>query len=214
MLALRSNGLIINTKIESFKAVNNIAKVISIPKAFKTPIKKGDLIMIHHNVFRRFYDMKGREKNSKSYFKDNMYFVQLDQVYLYKPKDKYKRGINKPIEKTALEATFGDVIGDIIPATQREIFDEIQDVYSDLNIKATNAQKKNFERTFAMQVSEGVGAFVPELAKFALANAITGGILGAAKTMVMTAQGWKAITWANRLNQLKRVKVFLIEQKD
>ena len=67
-------SLIINTKIESFKAVNNIAKVISIPKAFKTPIKKGDLIMIHHNVFRRFYDMKGREKNSKSYFKDNMLF--------------------------------------------------------------------------------------------------------------------------------------------
>ena len=33
--------------------------------------------------------MKGREKNSKSYFKDNMYFVQLDQVYLYKPKDKW-----------------------------------------------------------------------------------------------------------------------------
>ena len=82
-------SLIINTKIESFKAVNNIAKVIAVPKAFKTPIKKGDLIMIHHNVFRRFYDMKGREKNSKSYFKDNMYFVQLDQVYLYKPKNKW-----------------------------------------------------------------------------------------------------------------------------
>jgi len=82
-------SLIINTKIESFKSVNNIAKVIAVPKAFKTPIKKGDLIMIHHNVFRRFYDMKGREKNSKSYFKDNMYFVQLDQVYLYKPKNKW-----------------------------------------------------------------------------------------------------------------------------
>ncbi len=65
---------------------DNIAKVISVPKAFKTPIKKGDLIMIHHNVFRRFYDMKGREKNSKSYFKENKYFVQRDQIYLYKRK--------------------------------------------------------------------------------------------------------------------------------
>jgi|TARA_R110000824_G_scaffold196341_4_gene379543 hypothetical protein len=134
----------------------------------------------------------------------------LDQVYLYNIDPgsikKTNAGLISQFEKTALEATFGDVIGDIIPATQREIFDEIQDVYSDLNIQATNAQKKNFERTFAMQVSEGVGAFVPELAKFALANAITGGILGAAKTMVMTAQGWKAITWANRLNQLKKSK--------
>ena len=45
--------------------------------------------MIHHNVFRRWYNMRGEEKNSKSYFKDNMYFVQQDQVYLYKRKDKW-----------------------------------------------------------------------------------------------------------------------------
>ncbi len=69
-------SLVINTKLETFKSVNNIAKVISIPKAFKTPIKPGDLIMIHHNVFRRFYDVRGNEKNSKAYFKDNLYFVK------------------------------------------------------------------------------------------------------------------------------------------
>ena len=83
-------SLIINTKAESFKSVNNIAKVIEIPKVFKTSIKVGDLIMIHHNVFRRFYDVRGNEKNSKAYFKDNLYFVQLDQIYLYKRKDKWK----------------------------------------------------------------------------------------------------------------------------
>ena len=83
-------SLIINTKAESFKSVNNIAKVIEIPKVFKTSIKVGDLIMIHHNVFRRFYDVRGNEKNSKAYFKDNLYFVQLDQVYLYKRKNKWK----------------------------------------------------------------------------------------------------------------------------
>jgi len=83
-------SLIINTKAESFKSVNNIAKVIEIPKVFKTSIKVGDLIMIHHNVFRRFYDVRGNEKNSKAYFKNNLYFVQLDQVYLYKRKDKWK----------------------------------------------------------------------------------------------------------------------------
>jgi hypothetical protein len=82
-------SLVINTKLETFKSVNNIAKVVSIPKAFKTPIKPGDLIMIHHNVFRRFYDMKGREKNSRAFFKDNLYFVQIDQVYLYKPQEKW-----------------------------------------------------------------------------------------------------------------------------
>jgi|TARA_R100000742_G_C4269620_1_gene88158 uncharacterized protein YneR len=83
-------SLIINTQVETFKSVNNIAKVIEVPISYKTPIKKGDLIMIHHNVFRRWYNIKGEEKNSKSYFKDNLYFVQQDQIYLYKRKDKWK----------------------------------------------------------------------------------------------------------------------------
>jgi hypothetical protein len=82
-------SLIINTKLESFKSVNNIAKVIQVPLAYKTVIKKGDKVMIHHNVFRRFYNIKGKEKNSKSYFKDNLYFVQPDQIYLYKTKDRW-----------------------------------------------------------------------------------------------------------------------------
>ena len=83
-------SLIINTQSESFKSVNNIARVIATPKAFKTPIKKGYLIMIHHNVFRRFYDIRGEEKNSRSYFKDGLYFVQLNQIYLYKSKDRWQ----------------------------------------------------------------------------------------------------------------------------
>jgi hypothetical protein len=83
-------SLIINTQVETFKAVNNIAKVIEVPLSYKTPVKKGDLIMIHHNVFRRWYNMRGEEKNSKSYFKDGLYFVQQDQVYLYKSKDKWR----------------------------------------------------------------------------------------------------------------------------
>jgi len=77
-------SLIINTKLESYKSVNNIGKVISVPLAYKTPVKPGDLVIIHHNVFRRFYDVRGVEKNSRAYFKDNLYFVQMDQVYLYK----------------------------------------------------------------------------------------------------------------------------------
>ena len=77
-------SLVLNTKIESYKSVNNLAIVIDIPKAYKTPIKKGDVILIHHNVFRTFYDMKGNRKKSRSFFKDNLYFCQMDQVYLYK----------------------------------------------------------------------------------------------------------------------------------
>jgi len=75
--------LILNTKIENFKAVNKLAKVVSIPKAYKLPIEVGDIVHVHHNVFRRFYDMKGRQKNSRSYFKEDLYFCSPDQIYLY-----------------------------------------------------------------------------------------------------------------------------------
>ena len=82
-------SLIINTELENYKSVNNIVKIVSVPLAYKTPIKPGDLVLIHHNVFRRFYDIRGNEKNSRAYFKNNMYFVQLDQVYLYKRDNKW-----------------------------------------------------------------------------------------------------------------------------
>jgi hypothetical protein len=82
--------LIVNTKIESFKSVNNIAEVVSIPLAYKTDIKVGDTVVIHHNVFRRFYDMKGKQKNSRSYFKEELYFCSSDQIYLYKTDTEWK----------------------------------------------------------------------------------------------------------------------------
>ena len=75
--------LVLNTKIESFKSVNNVAEVVATPLAFKTDIKVGDKIIIHHNVFRVFYDIRGKKKNSRSLFKDNLFFVSLDQVYMY-----------------------------------------------------------------------------------------------------------------------------------
>ena len=76
--------LVVNTKIESWKFVNRLAEVIETPVDFKTNIKKGDTLVIHQNVFRTFYDMKGIKKKSRSYFKDNLYFCAIDQIYLYK----------------------------------------------------------------------------------------------------------------------------------
>ena len=86
---INNKKLIINTKIENWKFVNRLAEVVETPKAFKTPINKGDLLIIHQNVFRTFYDIKGQKKKSRSYFKDDLYFCAIDQIYLYKNKDGY-----------------------------------------------------------------------------------------------------------------------------
>ena len=79
--------LIVNTKIEDFKFVNRLAKVIQTPKALNTGIEIGDIIVIHQNVFRVFYDMKGIKKKSRSWFKDDLHFCAIDQIYLYKNKE-------------------------------------------------------------------------------------------------------------------------------
>ena len=87
---IEDKTLVLNTSIESFKSVNNLAIVIETPRAYKTPINKGDIIVMHHNVFRTFYDMKGKRKKSRSFFHDNLYFCQIDQVYLYKNNKQWK----------------------------------------------------------------------------------------------------------------------------
>jgi hypothetical protein len=95
--------LILNTSIESFKHVNKQAKVVSCPLAFKTNVKEGDIVMVHHNVFRRFYDIKGREKNSRSHFKDGKYFCGYDQIYLYKRNGEWKSFLDRCFIKPLLD---------------------------------------------------------------------------------------------------------------
>ncbi len=82
--------LIVNASIESFKSVNNYAEVVATPLAYDTGISVGDTVIIHHNVFRRFYDMRGNQKDSRSMFIDNLYFVAPDQIYLYGNTKKWK----------------------------------------------------------------------------------------------------------------------------
>ena len=79
--------LVLNTDIYNHKHTNREAEVLSIPKIGGTDIKVGDIIIVHHNVFRRWNDVKGREKNSRSYWKEDKYIISEDQIYLYKRND-------------------------------------------------------------------------------------------------------------------------------
>mgnify|MGYP003624275951 FL=1 len=82
--------LILNTDNYNHRYVSKEAIVIAIPTSTPTDIKVGDKVITHHNVFRRWKDIKGVEKNSKSFFKDDLWFVHPDQIFLYKNKDKWK----------------------------------------------------------------------------------------------------------------------------
>ena len=69
--------LILNSEISNHQFVSRIGIVLAIPKAENTDIQVGDEVIIHHNVFRRWYDVRGIERNSRSYWEDNKYFVKI-----------------------------------------------------------------------------------------------------------------------------------------
>ena len=76
--------LLLNTEISDHRYVSRNGIVTAIPKSQKTEIQVGDEVIVHHNVFRRWYDVRGKEKNSRSYYKEDEYFVTSDQIFLYK----------------------------------------------------------------------------------------------------------------------------------
>ena len=76
--------LILNTEIFNHQYVNREAVVMSIPIVGDTDIEAGDTVIVHHNVFRRWHNVKGIEKNSRSYFNEDTYFINNDQIFLYK----------------------------------------------------------------------------------------------------------------------------------
>lgn len=75
--------IIVNSSVEDHKHVNRLAEVVHIPGRYIGDISVGDILIVHHNIFRIYYDIKGNPRKSPNYFKDNMYFIDEGQFYLY-----------------------------------------------------------------------------------------------------------------------------------
>ena len=82
--------LLLNTEISDHRYVSRTAIVIALPKSYTGEIQINDEVIVHHNLFRRWYNAHGIENNSSGYYKEDQYFVGLDQMYLYKRKNKWK----------------------------------------------------------------------------------------------------------------------------
>jgi len=87
---INGKELILNTELQNHFYTSRHGVVKALPIATPTNIKVGDEVILHHNVFRRFRDIRGKEKNSKSYYSENLFFAQPDQVYAYKRKNEWK----------------------------------------------------------------------------------------------------------------------------
>ena len=94
--------LIINTGIENHRFVSKKAAVVSTPAAYTSKIKVGDELYVHHNIFRRWYNQKGNERNSSTFFKDDLYFVSPEQIYMYNLKPHLDYCFVKPLKNQNL----------------------------------------------------------------------------------------------------------------
>jgi len=100
---IENKELIINSSISNHKFINREAEVVSIPLNYKTNIIKGDKIIVHHNLFRRYYNMQGKSVNSSKYFKDDLYFAFPSQIYMYYKNNKWNTHENYCFVKPLLE---------------------------------------------------------------------------------------------------------------
>ena len=74
---------------EDHKVSNRYGEVIATPIGYKGDIEPGDMLLVHHNVFKKYYDMKGREKSGPCHFRDDIFMVDSDQFFLYKHDNKW-----------------------------------------------------------------------------------------------------------------------------
>lgn len=68
---------------EDHTVSNRRAEVISTPIGYSGPVEVGDTLLVHHNVFKTYYDMKGTERSGASFFKDDQFFIDNDQFFMY-----------------------------------------------------------------------------------------------------------------------------------
>lgn len=78
-----------STSEENHLASNREAVVVSTPLHYSGDIEPGDILLVHHNVFKFYNDMKGRQKSGKSFFMDDLFFVDNEQFYMYNKNNKW-----------------------------------------------------------------------------------------------------------------------------
>ena len=92
----RKSGLIVSANIEDHLFTQRLAEVVATPFATTddTNVKVGDIVVVHHNVFRKFLNEKGNEEDGMSFIRDNIFLASADQMYLAKTGDEEWRALS------------------------------------------------------------------------------------------------------------------------
>lgn len=78
------DGIFLSANIEDHRFTNRFGMVIGLPGSDDdSEIKIGDIVLVHHNTFRSYYDFKGKLQKSTNHIADNVYYVEKDRIYAY-----------------------------------------------------------------------------------------------------------------------------------
>lgn len=80
---------VISASQEDHTVTQRQAIVVATPAGYTGPIQDGDMVLVHHNVFRKWYNMKGEESDSFSLLREGTYFLDDMQFYAYKHDGKW-----------------------------------------------------------------------------------------------------------------------------
>lgn len=113
-----------STSQEDHKAANRFAEVVSVPSNYNGEIVPGDILVVHHNTFKIYYDMKGQERSGTSFLKDDLFFVDDDQYFMYKHDGVWKTHSRycfiKPVKKkysyVKKNGVYEPLIGEVVYA--------------------------------------------------------------------------------------------------
>lgn len=105
------------TSIEDAKDVSKEGIVVAVPLIYKGEIEVGDEVIIHHNIFRDYYDQTGKMKHSRAYLFDDLYTAIPEEVFLYKKNGKWKPNLNFCFIEPILEDEISILEGQTLPHT-------------------------------------------------------------------------------------------------
>lgn len=73
--------LIVNTSEESAAHSSREAEVIELPLRYEGDVKIGDILVVHHNVFKFYNRMDGSRSSGRSFFRDDLFLVDEEQYF-------------------------------------------------------------------------------------------------------------------------------------
>ena len=79
-----NKSLILNTEIFNHGYINRKASIVSTPIDNVYNLQEGQEVVVHHNIFRRWHNVKGVERNSRGFLNEGEYLASPDQIYMYK----------------------------------------------------------------------------------------------------------------------------------